>query len=100
MGEQRFQLWTIDVKDAFLQVPQKRKVYVNPPRGYEHLLAEDEVWVLEKLLPGQRAGTRVGAFPQGNLGRRAVRISSVEPDPVCKEISFRTSRTSRLGTRG
>ena len=23
MGEQRSQLWTIDVKDAFLQVPQK-----------------------------------------------------------------------------
>ena len=58
MREQRFQLWTIDGKDAFLQLPQKSKVYVNPPRGYEHLLEEDEVWVLEKLLPGQRAGTR------------------------------------------
>ena len=40
-------LGCLDVKDAFLQVPQKVKVFVKPPRGYEHLLEEDEVWVLE-----------------------------------------------------
>ena len=54
----QFQLWSIDVKDAFLQVPQKAKVFVKPPKGYEHLLKEDEVWVLDRLLPGQRAGTK------------------------------------------
>eukprot|EP00435_Cladocopium_sp_Y103_P049319 s1906_g14.t2 len=54
----QFQLWSIDVKDAFLQVPQRTKVFVRPPKGYEHLLEEDEVLVLERLLPGQRAGTK------------------------------------------
>eukprot|EP00435_Cladocopium_sp_Y103_P061809 s441_g23.t1 len=40
------------------EVPQRTKVFVRPPKGYEHLLEEDEVWVLERLLPGQRAGTK------------------------------------------
>ena len=39
-------------------MPQKAKVFVRPPKGYEHLLEEDEVWVLDRLLPGQRAGTK------------------------------------------
>ena len=33
-------------------------MFVKPPKGYEHLLKEDEIWVLDKLLPGQRAGTK------------------------------------------
>ena len=39
-------------------MPQKVKVLVKPPRGHEHLLEEDDVWVLDRLLPGQRAGTK------------------------------------------
>ena len=39
-------------------MPQRAKVFVKPPRGHEHLLEGDEVWVLDKLFPGQRAGTK------------------------------------------
>ena len=92
MREQRFQLWTIDVKDAFLQLPQKSKVYVNPPRGYEHLLAEYSLGVGKAVARPKGRYKRVGTFPQGHLGGRTVRISSVEPEPVCKEISLRTGQ--------
>jgi hypothetical protein len=55
-------------QDAFLQVPHKAKVFVKPPKGYEHLLEEDEVWVLDRLLPGQRAGTKecMELVPEGS----------------------------------
>ena len=43
MSHPELQLWSIDVKDALLQLPQKAKVFVKPPRGYEHLLEDDEV---------------------------------------------------------
>ena len=85
MREQRFQLWTIDGKDAFLQLPQKSKVYVNPPRGYEHLLEEDEVWVLEKLLPGQRAGTREwGLFLKDTLEEEQYESLALSPNLFAK----------------
>lgn len=51
MSDQNLELWSVDIKDAFLQVPQKRKTYVKPPRAYEYL-EDGEVWVLERLLPG------------------------------------------------
>ena len=86
MTEEKFQLWTIDVKDAFLQVPQKSKVYVNPPRGYEHLLEEDEVWVLEKLLPGQRAGTREwGLFLKETLEEEQYEALPLSPNLFAKK---------------
>ena len=45
-------LYVIDVKDAFLNVPQPGKVVVAAPQqlsGYEGC-----VWELNRLLPGQR----------------------------------------------
>eukprot|EP00435_Cladocopium_sp_Y103_P006763 s6863_g2.t1 len=58
MTDKKFQLWSIDVRDAFLQVPQKRPTFVRPPKGYGGMLGTGEVWTLERLLPGQRAGTK------------------------------------------
>ncbi|CAJ1454039.1 unnamed protein product [Effrenium voratum] len=48
-------LYVIDVKDAFLNVPQPGKVVVTAPQqlsGYEGCM-----WELNRLLPGQREGT-------------------------------------------
>ena len=48
-------LYVIDVKDAFLNVPQPGKVVVTAPQqlsGYKGCM-----WKLNRLLPGQREGT-------------------------------------------
>ena len=48
-------IYVIDVKDAFLNVPQPGKVIVTAPQqlsGYEGCM-----WQLNRLLPGQREGT-------------------------------------------
>ena len=79
-------LWSLDVKDAFLQVPQKSPTYVKPPRGYGHLLQEDEVWVLERLLPGQRAGTREwGLFLQEALQDESYESFMLSPNLFVKK---------------
>ena len=60
-------------------------MFVNPPRGYEHLLEGDEVWVLEKLLPGQRAGTRErGLFLKETLEEEQYESLALSPNLFAK----------------
>ena len=57
-------------------------------RGYEHLLAEDEVWVLEKLLPGQRAGTREwGLFLKETLEEEQYESLALSPTLLAKRLA-------------
>ena len=53
-----FGLKSADVKDAYLMVPQKEKVFIIPPPSWKELHPEDEAWELLFCLPGQRIGAR------------------------------------------
>lgn len=95
MTERDLEMWSLDIKDAFLQVPQEQRTFVRPPRGYEHLLEEDEVWVLERLFPGQRAGTKVwGLFLQDMLKEEHYQPLALSPNLFAKWTSWYTWMTS------
>ena len=50
-------IWSLDIKDAFLQVPQRRPVKCRIPRGKGSSAVagmEKKAWKLRKVLPGQR----------------------------------------------
>ena len=53
----RWSIWSLDIKDAFLQVPQKRPVHCKIPRGKGSQAVhgmEAKCWRLGRVLPGQR----------------------------------------------
>ena len=84
--EENLQLWSLDIKYAFLQVPQKRKTFVRPPQGHTGFLEKGEVWVLERLLPGQRAGTKEwGIFLQETLESEDYKSLQLSPNLFSKK---------------
>jgi len=76
-------------------------VFVKPPKGYEHLLEEDEVWVLDRLLPGQRAGTKEWSlFVKEVVEKEGYETFQMSPSLYMKKKCEGRCRRSHLGTRG
>ena len=53
-----FGMFSADVKDAYLMVPQQEKVFILPPPSWKDQHPEDEAWELLYCLPGQRIGAK------------------------------------------
>lgn len=53
-----FGMFSADVKDAYLMVPQQEKVFILPPPSWKDQNPEDEAWELLYCLTGQRVGAK------------------------------------------
>ena len=55
--EKQWSMWAIDVKNAYLWVPQPSLVYVEPPKIWSQENPGMK-WRLDRLLPGQRVAAQ------------------------------------------
>ena len=73
-------LWTVDVKDAYLMVPHKEKVYVE---------CNGEFFELGRCLPGQRVGSKAWYDHLGKVARG----QGLRPYPANPAVFYKVGRT-------